>query len=70
MTIAIIYLLVGIGVVVAGIVLIGRNRRRLLGSITIFVGLNVILLGYALIRGLGDEADDPPTVVSTPTATE
>jgi uncharacterized membrane protein len=54
MTIAIIYLLVGIAVVASGIVLIGRNRRRFLGSLTIFVGLNVILLGYALIRGLGE----------------
>ncbi|HVL22517.1 MAG TPA: hypothetical protein VM450_00445 [Thermomicrobiales bacterium] len=53
MTLGVVYLLAGIGIVIAGMVQIGRNRRRVLGSLTIFVGLNLILLGYALLRGMG-----------------
>jgi hypothetical protein len=67
MLLAIIYMIVGIGVVVAGIVHIGRNRRRFIGSLTIFVGLNVVLFGYALLRGIDDAAGTPPHEIATPT---
>ncbi len=50
----IIYLIAGCAIVASGIVLIGRQRRRVLGSLTLFVGFNVMLLGYALLRGMGE----------------
>jgi len=49
-----IYLIAGIVIILAGMVLIGWQRRRVLGSVTLFVGLNLTLLGYALLRGMGE----------------
>ena len=52
--IGVVYIVAGFAVVGAGMVLIGRQRRRMIGSLTLFVGFNLVLLGYALLRGLGD----------------
>jgi uncharacterized membrane protein len=54
-----IYLIAGLAVAAAGFVLIGRHRRRYLGSLTLFIGLNLILLSYALWQGIGEEASAP-----------
>lgn len=72
--IAAVYLVAGLAVAAAGFVLIGRHRRRYLGSLTLFVGLNLILLSFALWQGIGEEAAAPgaspeATRTATPSAT-
>ena len=66
--IAAVYVLVGAVVCAAGIVLIGRYRRRYLGSLTLFVGLNLILLGYAFWQGLDNDAMEPTRPAATAAA--
>ena len=68
--IAVLYFIAGLAVAAAGFVLIGRHRRRYLGSLTLFVGLNLILLSFALWQGIGEDASAPgATPEATRTAT-
>lgn len=60
----------GIGIVLWGMVLIGRDRRRIIGSLTVFVGLNVALLGYTLTQDTEVIAPHvTPDVSASPVAT-
>lgn len=70
MVIGILAIIFGIGVVLWGMVLIGRDRRRFIGSLTVFIGLNVGLLGYTLTQDTSVLApDNTPGVSATPLVT-
>lgn len=70
MVIGTLSIIFGIGIVLWGMVLIGRDRRRFIGSLTIFVGLNVALLGYTLTQDVDVSAPDvTPDAGASPMAT-
>ena len=63
--VAALYLIAGLAISAAGLYLIGWQGRRIVGSLTLFVGLNLMLLSYALWQGIGNEAEAPAPPAST-----